>query len=99
MDEIEAIAQAMALYPQYPDVQRTQTGVRKQIVDAWAIQPGAKVLEIGCGQGDLTAVLAHAVGPQGHVTACDLAAPGYGAPISIGQSTQHLQRSALGERV
>ena len=75
MAEIESIARNMALYTTYPDLQLAQTGLRKRIVDIWGIQRGAQVLEIGCGQGDLTAVLAHAVGPEGHVTACDLAAP------------------------
>lgn len=99
MDDVEAIARTMALYADYPAIQLVQTGLRKQIVDAWGIPRGAQVLEIGCGQGDLTAALAHAVGEEGHVTACDAAAPDYGAPISIGAATDHLQRSSLGARI
>ena len=38
----------------------------------WAIAPGMRVLEPGCGGGRLTAVLAELVGPTGEVVACDL---------------------------
>jgi SAM-dependent methyltransferase len=99
MDEIEQIARCMALYSRTPDVQLVQTGMRKRIVDAWGIRPGSKILEVGCGQGDLTAVLAHACGPEGHVEAFDLASPDYGAPVTIGDSADCLLRSPLGSRI
>lgn len=99
MDEVESIACCMALYPQTPEVQLVQTGMRKKIVDAWGIRPGSRILEIGCGQGDMTAVLAHATGPMGHVDAFDPASPGYGAPVTIGDSADCLLRSPLGSRI
>lgn len=40
--------------------------------EAWAIRPGSRVLEPGCGAGRLTEELAGAVGPAGEVYACDL---------------------------
>ena len=40
----------------------------------WAIRPGDRVLEPGCGAGRLTERLAEAVGPAGRVFACDLSA-------------------------
>ena len=99
MDEVESIARCMALYSRTPEVQLVQTSMRKRVVDAWGIRPGSRILEIGCGQGDLTAVLAHACGPQGHVEAFDLAPPGYGAPVTIGDSADYLLRSPLGSRI
>ena len=44
---------------------------RLAIVSFWAIAPGSRVLEPGCGQGDTTIALAHAVGPSGHIDAVD----------------------------
>ena len=55
-----------------------QMAQRIKQVEYWGIFPGEKVLEIGCGQGDTTLVLAHAVGEQGHVTALDPASLDYG---------------------
>ena len=41
----------------------------------WDIKKGDNVLEIGCGQGDMTAVLAACVGESGAVDAIDKAKP------------------------
>lgn len=98
-EDAEHIAQHMALYVNQPDVQIAQTLFRMQIVENWRIPPGARVLEIGCGQGDMTAVLAHAVGPHGHVTAVDSASPDYGSPILLGQSAAYLKETPLGARI
>ena len=46
---------------------RTQFEHRVNIVKAWNIPPGSRVLEIGPGQGDCTIVLAAAVGERGYV--------------------------------
>lgn len=46
---------------------RTQFEHRVNIVKAWNIPPGSRVLELGPGQGDCTIVLAAAVGEQGYV--------------------------------
>jgi len=40
-------------------------------------------MEIGCGQGDCTAVLATVVGETGHVTALDPAPPDYGLSLFL----------------
>ncbi|MBE7558476.1 class I SAM-dependent methyltransferase [bacterium] len=38
----------------------------------WRVQRGERILEPGCGQGRLTALLAGAVGPEGEVFAVDV---------------------------
>jgi len=55
---------------------------RLDLVSFWDISPGSRVLEIGCGQGDCTVVLADAVGESGHVDAVDPGAPDYGRLVS-----------------
>ena len=82
-----------------PSVQRSQMLFRMGLVRQWPIKPGDKVLEIGCGQGDMTLVLADAVGESGHVTAVDIAPPTYGAPVSLGEATQTISRGFLGSRI
>lgn len=52
---------------------------RQQVTKAWGIPPGSSILEIGCGQGDFTVVLADAVGAAGRVVAVDPAPPDWGS--------------------
>jgi predicted methyltransferase len=59
-----------------PSTHATVTGPQIEhrihiVRDIWAIPEGARVLEIGPGQGDCTLVLAAAVGDTGHVDAVD----------------------------
>lgn len=56
----------------------SQLDHRLGLVSFWGITPGSRVLEIGCGQGDCTVVLADAVGEAGHVDALDPGSPDYG---------------------
>lgn len=51
---------------------------RLELIKIWGIQPGEKVLEIGCGQGDCTLALAATVGENGHVVGIDPASLDYG---------------------
>jgi SAM-dependent methyltransferase len=95
----EEIARLMAAYPAGPDVQVTQTRYRLELARTWQIPAGARVLEIGCGQGDMTAVLADLVGPDGRVVGTDVAPPGYGSPVTVGDSARHLLAGPLGDRV
>ena len=80
-------------------IQRTQTRFRMAVVDSWGFKEGDTVLEIGCGQGDMTAVLAAAVGASGRVVAVDSADPSYGAPVTLGESAAFLGASPLGSRI
>ncbi len=53
-----------------------QIGQHGQLaLDALAIQPGERVLDVGCGCGDSTLKLAEAVGAEGHVLGLDLSEP------------------------
>ena len=80
-------------------VQRTQLRHRQELVKAFQIEPGMRVLEIGCGQGDTTVVLADRVGEQGHVHAIDIAEADYGAPFTLGEATETILKSKLGSRI
>jgi SAM-dependent methyltransferase len=95
----DALAALMAAGAVSPAEQLRQTAFRVALVDAWEIPAGARVLEIGCGQGDTTAVLADAVGKRGRVIAVDAAEPTYGAPITIGDSARHLSDGPLGSLI
>ena len=52
---------------------------RSQILKHLHIKPGSShVLEVGCGQGDATVVLAETLGENGQITAIDPAPLDYG---------------------
>lgn len=61
------------------NIQRSQTSHRLLLLQHWNIPTGSNIVEIGCGQGDCTTVLAHAVGEEGKVVAVDPAELNYGA--------------------
>lgn len=81
------------------DIRIAQQAHRERIVASWDIEAGSKILEIGCGQGDLTEALARAVGPQGHVLAVDVAGRDYGSPLTLGEATDIVKSSPLGDRI
>ena len=72
---------------------------RLDICDAWSIPRAARLLDIGCGQGESTLVLAAAVGPAGCVTGVDNAPPDYGGPFTVGQAQAFILRSNLGRQI
>ncbi|MEV7174188.1 methyltransferase domain-containing protein [Streptomyces sp. NPDC093224] len=94
-----SLAAGMAAAEHDPDIQLSQTRHRAALVAGWHIAPGSRVLELGCGQGDMTAVLAEAVGPAGRVVAVDVAEPSYGAPVTLGESAARLAAGPLGPRI
>lgn len=98
-DRAATIVAAMAASDGHREVQLVQTRFRLGLVGGWGIRPGDSVLEIGCGQGDMTAVLADAVGESGRVVAVDIADPSYGAPVTLGESAAFLAATPLGARI
>ncbi len=50
-----------------------QIAHRMELAQLWNIHQGDHLLEVGCGQGDATTVLAAAVGKSGHIVAVDKA--------------------------
>lgn len=78
---------------------KAQHEFRVALVQDWEIPAGARVLEIGCGQGDTTVALAEAVGPNGHVLAVDIAPPTYGSPLNLGEATGRISAGPLGGHI
>jgi predicted methyltransferase len=60
--ETASIARLSLHDPTSFSIQHSQTVHRLTPPQHWNISAGSKVLELGCGQGDCTTVLAHAVG-------------------------------------
>ncbi|KAJ6187076.1 hypothetical protein N7519_001984 [Penicillium mononematosum] len=85
--------------PTHLDIQHSQTLHRLVLLQHWNIPTGSKVLELGCGQGDCTTVIAYAVGEQGKVVAVDPAELDYGAPYTLGQAQAHISQGPLGGRI
>ncbi|KAK5991852.1 Methyltransferase ustM [Cladobotryum mycophilum] len=66
---------------------------------AWSIPTGKRILDIGCGQGESTIVLASELGPSTHTTGVDTAPPDYGHPFTMSQSQDFLKKSIFGKRI
>jgi ubiquinone/menaquinone biosynthesis C-methylase UbiE len=97
--EIKSIVDCMAASKVSYEVQVVQTKHRTKLVDFWGIKSGSKILEIGCGQGDTTAVLAYYTGEKGFVHGMDIGSPDYGSPVSLGESAEYLMQSIVGKQI
>lgn len=67
----------------YSRLVKVELQQRLDIISRWNIEPGSRVLEIGCGQGDSTVILADLVGENGHVTGIDPAPLNYGMSLQL----------------
>ncbi|KJZ73902.1 hypothetical protein HIM_06795 [Hirsutella minnesotensis 3608] len=94
-----AVASYAITASQHLAVEVGQAEHRIQLVNNWRIPAGSRLLEIGCGQGTCTAVLAEVVGSQGHIDAVDPGAPDYGAPVTLAQAQAHLSAGPMGSRI
>ncbi|KAH0381452.1 S-adenosyl-L-methionine-dependent methyltransferase, partial [Aureobasidium melanogenum] len=95
----EAIARLSLHDPNHFSIQHAQTLHRLVLLQHWNIPTSSKVLELGCGQGDCTTVLASAVGQHGEVVAVDPADLNYGAPYTLSQAQGHISQGPLGNRI
>jgi len=98
-EQTRRIVRNMAVQGWDDSVQLVQTAHRLKLAEFWGIPEGSRILEIGCGQGDTTAVLADAVGENGRVEAVDIASPDYGSPITLGEARDRLLASEFGGRI
>ncbi|KAK4496287.1 hypothetical protein PRZ48_012267 [Zasmidium cellare] len=98
-DKAKTLATLSLHDPTNPSIQHTQTLHRLELLQHFDITPGSRLLELGCGQGDCTVVLADAVGEEGSVVAVDPAPLDYGSPYTLGQSQSHISQSPLGPRI
>lgn len=96
---IDEIVACMAIAGGDSSIQKIQTAHRLKLAQFWGIKEGDKILEIGCGQGDTTAVLAQLAGETGFVHGIDIASADYGMPITLGDAIGVLQQSRLGGRI
>ncbi|WP_047985668.1 class I SAM-dependent methyltransferase [Ornithinibacillus californiensis] len=96
---LNTILACMATSKEAYEIQKVQTAHRIKLVESWGMEEGSKILEIGCGQGDTTAVLAYYTGETGLVHGVDIGPPTYGAPITLGESTDYLKQSKLGKQI
>ncbi|TQV99343.1 hypothetical protein V2A60_004817 [Cordyceps javanica] len=80
-------------------IEKVQVEHRLQLINTWRIPPGSRILEIGCGQGTCTTVLATAAGPDGHVDAVDPGPPDYGSPYTLSQAQAIISSGPLGDRI
>ena len=56
-------------------IERSGAPIRELLMDRAQLQPGERVLDVGCGSGPSTGAAATAVHPGGVVTGIDIAAP------------------------
>ncbi|KAI7337078.1 hypothetical protein KC315_g2512 [Hortaea werneckii] len=69
------------------------------LAKTWQMLPGSRILDIGCGQGESSLVLAELLGPGGHVTGIDTAPHDYGSPFTVGDAQSYIKKSIYGERI
>ncbi|MGB8648384.1 MAG: class I SAM-dependent methyltransferase [Anaerolineae bacterium] len=97
--QVGDIEKILACYAQRDIRERVpQITHRMALVESWDPEPGARILEIGCGQGDTTAVLASVIGETGKVIAIDKAPPDYGLP-PLSEAHKAIKSSTFADRI
>ncbi|CAK5268752.1 unnamed protein product [Mycena citricolor] len=96
----QSVAERIASLSGYgPTSSVPQAQYRLDVVSKWPIHAGARVLELGCGQGDTTLALAESVGASGHVYALDPGPTDYGSPTTLGEAHDVITAGPLGSRI
>ncbi|PWY93761.1 hypothetical protein BO94DRAFT_622116 [Aspergillus sclerotioniger CBS 115572] len=98
-DTAASIARLSLHDPTHFNIQYSQTLHRLTLLQHWDITPGSTILELGCGQGDCTTVLASAVGEHGKVVAVDPADLDYGSPYTLSEAQSHITSGPLGPNI
>lgn len=86
-----------ALNPGREDVAH-QFRHRLDLARFWSVKDGDCILEIGCGQGETTVILAALVGESGRIVAVDKSPESYGIP-TLGESHAFVKSLSLGARI
>lgn len=76
----------------------SQVEHRLALARAWSVRDGDRILEIGCGQGETTVILATLVGSSGHVVAVDTSPDAYGKP-PLRDAHAFIKAQPFGQRV
>ncbi len=97
--KLNELLQYSPFYQVSPDTDKTQIAHRLKLVEFWSPQDGDRILEIGCGQGGTTIVLADAVGAEGFVHGIDNASPDYGSPTTLSEARDFIKNSKIGSRI
>ena len=70
-------------------------GITRRLIGECKIRPGMRVLDIGCGAGDVSILLAEAVGPSGLVVAIDREARAIDTTRSRAETAGHRNINAV----
>ncbi|KAI7285879.1 hypothetical protein KC343_g677 [Hortaea werneckii] len=81
------------------DIVLPQFTHRMALAQNWQMLPGSRILDIGCGQGESSLVLAELLGPDGHVTGIDTASHDYGSPFTVGDAQSYIKKSIYGKHI
>jgi hypothetical protein len=79
--------------------QSAQFAHRKNLLQKWSIPTNSKIVELGCGQGICTEILAAAVGSGGHIDAIDPAPLDYGSPETLGEAQARISSYDIGPQI
>ena len=80
-----------------------QQGHRRNLITAWSIPSSPspnRILDIGCGQGDMTRALAEHFDSNGHVTGIDTGPGDYGSPQTLAEAQAELKQDpVIGDKI